>query len=614
MVIALLNRPPFFPQQQYNRIMFHSSINTKAIAQFRSWGGILNELIVRSFRMQPHQGTVLPTRSRLHRIVLWRREQRRRIQHDVLPLGTTPPISLKLTHPYEAIPAPPSVKVTNDDVARLTQELQVILQDYNTKDSSRRDDVWLELRTGPQYRHIIDSMQQLLLADHNLLSFYQVWERVPIAAIFQLRLDVESWIAQTEGHRLDVDLVHNNLYDSKESKEMWDQVDEQIVTAKSWNAMIVRILLHRIPNHVVVRPILPEDVTLDLIKVSTVHDELPDHYNECFNPYMGATNRVYGIFFNNPKDERCQREPIVVLCVSLQPRVPRSLRDIFCPVVKADAPPNPVRNHVATFYSILNLQHYQYSKLRLGELLIQKAVGLLQDEFKNADDVHKIDTFVTLSPIPGFCSWLMNEMDIYLQYCSDDFMEDGNGNGIIRKKPTLHRTILYLAKHWLCAEEDVMTQISILLYKMNEKERNTKPSKKSQNSKKAMALKYMDSGPSVETTPQIMTAVRFLLESMAAHYICHVKLGHTNGTTTMVTTQGNEHLKPSNGVARFHLQNGAEVFRVNAFADVSVTGITDSFSVMVNYRYDLSRLAENQKQYAKNYTVMVHDYVNQQMQ
>jgi malonyl-CoA decarboxylase len=48
--------------------------------------------------------------------------------------------------------------------------------------------------------------------------------------------------------------------------------------------------------------------------------------------------------------------------------------------------------------------------------------------------------------------------------------------------------------------------------------------------------------------------------------------------------------KPIDGVARFHLGNGARIERLNWLGDPSAKGLKQSFGLMVNYLYDLKRL------------------------
>ena len=57
-------------------------------------------------------------------------------------------------------------------------------------------------------------------------------------------------------------------------------------------------------------------------------------------------------------------------------------------------------------------------------------------------------------------------------------------------------------------------------------------------------------------------------------------------------------------MARFHLNNGALVAAVHANADTSKNGIAQSCGVMVNYRYDLSRISEHHEAFANKQTVV----------
>ncbi|GAB4525063.1 MAG: malonyl-CoA decarboxylase [Roseibium sp.] len=55
---------------------------------------------------------------------------------------------------------------------------------------------------------------------------------------------------------------------------------------------------------------------------------------------------------------------------------------------------------------------------------------------------------------------------------------------------------------------------------------------------------------------------------------------------------------PLDPVARFHLGNGAQIHAVHADADTSEKGRVQSAGVMVNYLYDLARVAQNHDRYA----------------
>jgi len=66
-------------------------------------------------------------------------------------------------------------------------------------------------------------------------------------------------------------------------------------------------------------------------------------------------------------------------------------------------------------------------------------------------------------------------------------------------------------------------------------------------------------------------------------------------------TRDNEPLDP---VARFHLKNGAILNRINPAADPSEKGMQQSFGLMVNYVYDLTKVEENHEAYMKNHKVI----------
>ena len=86
----------------------------------------------------------------------------------------------------------------------------------------------------------------------------------------------------------------------------------------------------------------------------------------------------------------------------------------------------------------------------------------------------------------------------------------------------------------------------------------------------------------VESDPQ-------KLAPLAAHYLLEAK--QRNG-------------QPRDAVARFHLNNGAFVEAVHADADISANGLAQSCGVMVNYRYDLTKISANHEAYANQQSVV----------
>jgi malonyl-CoA decarboxylase len=56
-------------------------------------------------------------------------------------------------------------------------------------------------------------------------------------------------------------------------------------------------------------------------------------------------------------------------------------------------------------------------------------------------------------------------------------------------------------------------------------------------------------------------------------------------------------------VARFHLDNGARLERVNVNADLSPKGLRESLGMMVNYLYDLGAIEANHERFIRGEVV-----------
>lgn len=78
------------------------------------------------------------------------------------------------------------------------------------------------------------------------------------------------------------------------------------------------------------------------------------------------------------------------------------------------------------------------------------------------------------------------------------------------------------------------------------------------------------------------------MQSLAALYLTQAKRGDG---------------QPLDPVARFHLGNGASVHQIHAQADISDKGQGQACGVMVNYLYDLSKVAQNHERFARSQEV-----------
>ena len=112
----------------------------------------------------------------------------------------------------------------------------------------------------------------------------------------------------------------------------------------------------------------------------------------------------------DPPDRRCYAffhpqlndEPLIFVEVALTETIPTAI----APLLAAERQPVPIeRARTAVFYSISNTQK-GLGGISFGSFLIKQVVEELRRELP------KLDTFITLSPVPGFMQWLKQAEDV----------------------------------------------------------------------------------------------------------------------------------------------------------------------------------------------------------
>jgi malonyl-CoA decarboxylase len=112
----------------------------------------------------------------------------------------------------------------------------------------------------------------------------------------------------------------------------------------------------------------------------------------------------------DPVDRRCYAffhpalndEPLIFVEVALTETIPGAI----APLLAEGRQPVPIeRARTAVFYSISNTQK-GLGGISFGSFLIKQVVEELRRELP------KLDTFVTLSPVPGFGQWLKQATDV----------------------------------------------------------------------------------------------------------------------------------------------------------------------------------------------------------
>ena len=218
-------------------------------------------------------------------------------------------------------------------------------------------------------------------------------------------------------------------------------------------------------------------------------------------------------------------EPLIFVEIALLPQMPAAIAPLLDRTVPQPIDPDGFK--VAAFYSISNCQP-GLRGVNLGNFLIKQVAERLQHEFP------KLRTFCTLSPIPGFASWL-TRLPI-------------ESIGAPRMRAT-HRTAL----------REALTGL---------RERHGAD----------LAGLMPQAAPASARAPADDAGDRQALSALCAHYLVH---------------RSATDAPDADPVARFHLNNGARLQRINAAGDLSRKGLRQSFGMMVNYLYDLDEIETN---------------------
>lgn len=233
---------------------------------------------------------------------------------------------------------------------------------------------------------------------------------------------------------------------------------------------------------------------------------------------MDADRRVFAFFHN-----KMPLEPLIFVQVAFTQGLANSIQDVLdekkpvFDIALADT---------AIFYSISNAQK-GLAGISFGNFLIKRVVDKLSREFP------QLHTFATLSPVPGFRTWL----DGQLSMGDDD------------------KLFMPFETHSLCMTTGEKSAADGL--------------------KKLLASAWHEN---TETKDMLKP----LLMRLLTQYLVREKRG------------GKRALDP---VAHFHLSNGARLEQVNWLGDISAKGFKQSAGMMVNYHYKLSDIDDNHEHY-----------------
>ncbi len=224
---------------------------------------------------------------------------------------------------------------------------------------------------------------------------------------------------------------------------------------------------------------------------------------------------------------RMPDEPLIFVEVALID----GMADTIQALLDESAPvQDPRASDTAIFYSISNAQK-GLAGISFGHFLIKRVVDNLAAEFKG------LNTFATLSPIPGFRAWL------------DQMLSEGEPRLLL---PSERKALKAVRARGRGAKGTLKALLS-------------------------RADWHAD-----ETASQ---ALRVPLMRLCARYLLEER------------REGGELLDP---VAHFHLGNGARMERLNWMGDRSPRGLQQSAGIMINYLYKLSEIDANHEDYTSS--------------
>lgn len=238
-------------------------------------------------------------------------------------------------------------------------------------------------------------------------------------------------------------------------------------------------------------------------------------------------------------------EPLVVLHVALTEDISDNIQSIVREFATLDAEEDMNKITTAIFYSISSSQA-GLQGVELGNYLIKRVVRELQSEFPH------MAQFSSLSPIPGFSSWLQG---LLAQY-----RKEGRGADLLSEQ------------EWSEVERAV----------------GADPGTPAVDS-----LRKLIASGEWTRSDKLSGALEPVLMRLCAWYLYGEK---RRGFAL-------------NPVANFHLQNGATMWRINWRADTSPRGVSNSCGIMVNYRYFLKETTNNSALYLQNKVVAASEQV-----
>jgi malonyl-CoA decarboxylase len=250
-------------------------------------------------------------------------------------------------------------------------------------------------------------------------------------------------------------------------------------------------------------------------------------------------------------------EPLIFVEVALSV----GIADRVGPLLDLDSPVTLDREaDTAIFYSISACQD-GLAGVSLGDFLIKQVVTDLTRELPG------LKCFATLSPIPGFRTWLTEEL---------------------QRSPS--QLLGFLDNDQRAALADIA--------RLNSTRDQVAPSDSGDDHAAARssgrnAIGRDDAGTAGRGLARVLESTAWVDDPAAT---ASIKPALVRLAARYLTATG-EDQRVVDRVGNFHLTNGARIERVNWLANTSLDGLRQSLGLMVNYRYDLDRIERNHTDY-----------------
>ncbi|RCK34321.1 hypothetical protein TH9_08135 [Thalassospira xiamenensis] len=244
---------------------------------------------------------------------------------------------------------------------------------------------------------------------------------------------------------------------------------------------------------------------------------------------LASDRRCFAFFHPGMPDE-----PLIFVEVALVNGIAGSVDDL---INRDEDAADPRHADTAIFYSISNAQA-GLAGISFGDFLIKRVVAELQRDLPN------LKQFSTLSPIPGFRSWVQKQVD-------------ARHSGEVTGLPAIAGASVTVKSN-----RGLPVHIEATITDCED---------------------LFEPQPSAERPEQVSPETREALEQLCCWYLLNAR-------------------RPDSGtafdpVAHFHLTNGARVERLNWLGNGNEAGWQQSFGMMVNYLYDLADIEKNHESY-----------------